>query len=136
MDDHTQKYKTILVLEDEQALADAIRAKLEKYGFAVTTARTVEQALAYLDELHQVDAIWLDHYLLGTKNGLDFVAELKVVGGKWNGTPIFVISNTASPEMVRSYMHLGIKRYYVKAEHRLDEIIEDIKRAVESGDGK
>ena len=51
MDQKLSNDKSILVIEDERPLADAIKAKLEQNGFAVTTARTVEQALNYLEEL-------------------------------------------------------------------------------------
>lgn len=69
--------KTILVIEDERPLVLAIETKLEKNGFFVITARTVEQGLNYLDDVSKIDVIWLDHYLLGEKTGLDFVVKLK-----------------------------------------------------------
>ena len=121
------KEKTMLVIEDERPLVEAIKTKLENNSFEVVTARTVEQALNYLEDLKQVDAIWLDHYLLGKEDGLDFVAKLKSHDGKWKQIPIFVVSNTASADKVQSYIRLGISKYYVKAEHRLDGIINEIK---------
>ncbi|MEI7424776.1 MAG: response regulator, partial [Candidatus Staskawiczbacteria bacterium] len=57
--------KTILVVEDEKPLMDAVKRKLEISGFYVVTARDVEQALGYLEDLEKVDLVWLDHYLLG-----------------------------------------------------------------------
>jgi CheY-like chemotaxis protein len=119
--------KVVLVMEDEKPLSDAIKSKLERSGFMVTVARTVDQALGYLEDLKKVDVIWLDHYLLGKEDGLDFVTKIKSNGGKWSAIPIFVVSNTASPEKVQSYIRLGINKYYVKAEHRLDEIISEIQ---------
>ena len=127
MTNESAKEKTILVIEDEQPLVEAIKTKLEKNDFVVITARAVEQALNYLEDLKKVDAIWLDHYLLGKKDGLDLVTKLKSQDGKWNKIPIFVVSNTAGPDKVQSYIRLGISKYYVKAEHRLDEIISEIK---------
>ncbi len=123
--------KTILVLEDERPILEAIKIKLESNGFDVLTARSVAQALDYIENLKSIDAIWLDHYLLGKENGLDFVANLKNREGKWNKIPIFVVSNTAGPDKVQSYIELGIDKYYVKAEHRLDEIINSIKKSLE-----
>ncbi len=123
--------KTILVIEDERPLLEAIKTKLEKNGFAVTTARTVEQALNYLEDLERIDVIWLDHYLLGKEDGLDFVAKIKSQNGKWKHIPIFVVSNTASADKVQSYIQLGISKYFVKAEHRLDGIISEIKSFLE-----
>jgi len=83
--------------------------------------------LNYLEDIGNIDAIWLDHYLLGKETGLDFVAKIKAQDGKWKNIPIFVVSNTASSSNVHSYMRLGVSKYYVKAEHRLDEIINEIK---------
>jgi DNA-binding response OmpR family regulator len=137
-----KKTKTILVIEDERSLLKAIKIKLEKNNFKVITSRSVdnafstpiknitisnvEVALKHLEELEQVDAIWLDHDLLGEEDGLDFVTKFKANGGKWSKVPIFVVSNTASSELVKAYAKLGVKKYYMKAEHRLENIIKEI----------
>jgi len=121
-----KKIKTILVIEDERPLIQAIQTKLESNGYVVVTARTVDQGMDYLKNIEKIDAIWLDHYLPGEKTGLDFVAELKATGSKWKKLPIFIVSNTASSGNVRSYMRLGVSKYCVKAEHRLDQIIKDL----------
>ena|SRR3989339_378581 len=139
--------KTILVIEDERALLNVVNAKLEKKGFGVMTARSVDevfnanlekndlgviaassikQALEYLENLEKIDAVWLDHNLLGKENGLDFVKKLKANGGRWENIPIFVVSNTESSATIKSYVNLGVSKYYVKSNHRLDKIIEDI----------
>jgi DNA-binding NtrC family response regulator len=131
MSDHTstiqhQKSKTILILEDEVPLLEVIRAKLVKSGFEVVTARSVEQGMGYLNDGVAISAIWLDHYLFGKESGLDFVAHLKSHDSKWSNIPIFVVSNTATPEKVHSYMRLGVHKYYTKVDFRLDQIIADI----------
>ena len=95
------------------------------------TVAKIQQALDYLESLERVDAIWLDHHLFGKEDGLDFVKKFKANGGRWNKIPIFVVSNAASPKTVRSYMDAGVSKYYVKSDHRLDEIIEDIKSFLE-----
>lgn len=119
--------KTILVIEDERPLVKIIEAKLEKVGFDVITARTIDQGLDYLKDIDHVDAVWLDHYLPGEKTGLDFVARLKTPCNKWAKLPIFIVSNTASDSNVRSYLRLGVTKYCVKTEHRLDEIANDVR---------
>lgn len=144
----TKKQRTILVIEDERPLLEAINAKLEKNGFKVIAARSVEQAfnaklekgdvdvvtvesieraLEYLESLEHVDAIWLDHHLLGSEDGLDFVKKFKANGGRWNKIPVFVVSNAASPQTIRSYMQAGVSKYFVKSDHGLEEIIKDIE---------
>jgi two-component system response regulator VicR len=121
-----EEKKVILVVEDEKPLIDVVKKKMEICGFAVVTARSVEQALNYLKDLERVDLVWLDHYLIGKENGLDLVAKMKNDGSKWKKIPIFVVSNTASPDKVNSYLHLGADKYFTKAEYRLDDIIKDI----------
>ena len=123
--------KTVLVVEDERPLSDAVKAKLELSNFTVLTSRTVEQAMDYVQTVPGIDAIWLDHYLLGKENGLDFVTKLKG-STEFNTIPVFVVSNTASPDKVQSYMRLRVNKYYVKAEHRLDEIIAEIQRYLDN----
>ena len=131
----TEKKKhTILVVEDEQPLLDAVRIKLENHGCDVLTARDVVQAFSYVEDTSvQVDAIWLDHYLLGKETGLDFVAQLKASEHS-KELPIFVVSNTATPEKKHTYLRLGAVKYYVKADFRLDTIVEEIKDYLERGE--
>jgi len=118
-------------------LLNAVKAKMELNGFTVLSARTVEQAMGYVQDVPEVSVIWLDHYLLGKLNGLDFVAQLKAENAKaeWKRIPIFIVSNTASANKVQSYLQLGVNKYYTKSEYRLDEIILDIKTFLE-GDKK
>ena len=123
--------KTILVVEDERPLLEAIDIKLKKSGFEVVTTRTVEQAKEYVLALKQVDAIWLDHYLMGKEDGLDFVAWCKEDKNEMiKNIPIFVVSNTTSPDKVATYLSLGVRDYYVKSNFRLDEIIANIMERV------
>lgn len=116
---------TILVLEDERPLQEAIRLKLTKNNFHVQTAKSVEEGLKFL-ETSKPDAIWLDHYLLGKESGLDLVAMLKQ-SNEWKNIPIFVVSNTAGPDKVQSYIRLGVAEYYTKSDTRLDQIVSDIQ---------
>ena len=122
--------KTILVVEDELPLLEAITVKLSLNGFATVTARTVEQALAYMEDIKGVKAIWLDHYLIGKENGLDFVSKIKEDGSAWKNIPIFVVSNTAGDDKKHAYLNLGANKFYTKSNFRLDQIIDDIKKAL------
>jgi DNA-binding response OmpR family regulator len=120
---------TILILEDETALQSAIKSKLETEGFEVVAARTVNQALDYLTEGMNIDGVWLDHYLFGKESGLDFVAKLKN-NPVWKSLPVFMVSNSASPDTIKSYLDLGVLKYYNKVDYRLDRIVKDIKKVL------
>lgn len=122
--------KHILVLEDERPLQEAIVKKLESKGFTVEAARSVDEAMERLKTNPVYQAVWVDHYLLGKESGLDFVAKMKAPGSAWAQVPVFAVSNTASPDKVQSYIAFKTTRFYVKAEHRLEDIIADIDEAV------
>ncbi|HOZ55748.1 MAG: Phosphate regulon transcriptional regulatory protein PhoB [Parcubacteria group bacterium ADurb.Bin316] len=123
------KPKTILIVEDEKPLLDAISIKMQKSGYETVSARTVEQALNYLNDIQKINVIWLDHYLLGKESGLDFLVKIK--GDKnYKDIPVFVVSNTAGHDKITSYLNLGAVKFYVKAEKRLDEIINDINKYI------
>ena len=126
MENKDAKVRTILVVEDELPLVKAIKTKLENSGFDVVTARSVQQALNVIEDIGPIDAIWTDHYLLGNDTGLDFVAKLRS-DERFKNMPVFVVSVTASPHNVESYMALGVKKFYTKHEYRIDDIIKEIK---------
>lgn len=123
--------KVVLVVEDERPLLTAIQKKLELSSFEVVTARSVDQATEYIDQLAHVDAIWLDHYLLGQRSGLDFVAYVKN-HEEWKQIPIFIVSNTATPDKKQSYLQLGVTEFMTKSDYRLDDIVQKIEAAVGS----
>lgn len=123
--------KVVLIVEDEVPLQKAIRLKFEKYGFQVVTARDIKQAFNHLKDIKNIDVIWLDHYLLGDDTGLDFVVKLKG-DKKWKKIPIFVVSNTAGADKVKTYLGLGVNKYYTKSDFKLDNIIEDMNRLLEN----
>ncbi len=124
-----KKKPKILILEDERQLARAVREAFTGKNFDPVIVSTVEDGLKELHNLKHVDVIWLDHYLLGTENGLDFVVELKS-HPEWSHIPIFVVSNTASSTNIRSYIQLGVSNYYTKADYDIHQIINDIEYAL------
>lgn len=113
---------TIMVVEDEELLLRAITKKLEMVGKKVVSCTSGEQALDYLNNLPDLpDAIWLDYYLKDM-NGLAFMAQLKK-NPTWAGIPVMVVSNSATQDKVSQMLALGAKKYILKAESRLDDLV-------------
>ncbi|MBM2820886.1 MAG: response regulator receiver protein [Candidatus Berkelbacteria bacterium] len=127
------KDKKLLVVEDEQPLIDIICKKLALLGFKTLCVGSVKDAIKFLKENPTIDGIWLDHCLLGKENGLEFVHAVKN-HEVWKKIPIFVVSNTASPDKVKTYLELGVEKYYTKADYRLDDILKDIKIVLGKGE--
>jgi len=120
---------TIRVVEDETLLLQAISKKIKLSNMDVLSCSSGQQAIDYLESIDTLpDAVWLDYYLKDM-NGLDFMQKLKA-NPKWTNIPVLVVSNSASPEKVSNILGLGAKKYILKAEYRLDEIIIMIKQFI------
>lgn len=122
-----KKPKVILVIEDEIALLEAIKMKLIKNNFEVLTCRDVESGLKLVTKTPKIDLIWLDHYLLGTQTGLDFVIKMKNNFPK-KGLPIFIVSVSIDSDKSNQYLRLGAEKFYTKSNFGLQEIIDDITK--------
>jgi CheY-like chemotaxis protein len=118
-----------LVVEDERALSNAIKIKLEKNDFKVFNTTNATEAFELLEKHPEIEVIWLDHYLIGSESGLDLVVKIKQ-DEKYNKLPIFVVSNTAGGDKIKSYLQLGINKFYTKSDFRLEDIITDINNAL------
>ncbi|MBI3485521.1 hypothetical protein HY025_01100 [Candidatus Daviesbacteria bacterium] len=66
-------------------------------------------------------------------NGLSFMQQIKK-NPNWANIPVLVVSNSASAEKVHTMLGLGVKKYILKAEHRLDEIIAMIRDFTQNPD--
>lgn len=115
-----------MVVEDENLLLQAITKKLKISGMDVLSCSSGQQAIDYLNNLEALpDGIWLDYYLKDM-NGLAFMQELKR-DTRWSKIPVIVVSNSAAPDKVHNMLALGARKYILKAEYRLDEIIDMIR---------
>ena len=123
---------TIMVIEDEELLLNAITKKLEVSGIKPLAFLDADSALSYLTEESNVPphAIWLDYHLKGT-DGLEFTKRVKE-SPKLKSIPIVVVSNSANDETVKNVLSLGVDKYLLKAEHRLDDIIKVIESILET----
>lgn len=118
-----------MVIEDEELLLQAITKKLKLSGLDVLSCSSGQQALDYLKSLEALpDVIWVDYYL-PDMNALALMQQIKD-NPTWSGIPVVVVSNSASPEKVNNMLALGAKKYVLKAEYRLDELIAMIREFV------
>lgn len=123
------KSYTVLVVEDEELLLNAIARKLKLNGLFVIPTTSGTDALKMLSKAKKLpDAIWLDYYL-NDMNGLEFMNILRQ-NDKWAHIPTIVVSNSASEDKVKNMLDLKVKKYYLKAENRLDDIITYVKEFV------
>jgi len=120
---------TVMIVEDENLLLQAISKKLELDGISTISCISGDQAIDYLNNLSELpDAIWLD-YQLKDMDGIEFMIQLKKKEA-WAQIPVIVVSNSASEDKVNNMLVLGAKKYFLKTEYRLDELIPIIKQFI------
>ena len=101
----------VLVVEDEQHLADGLRFNLEAEGYTVDTVGDGEAALALLlDQRQRYDALVLDVMLPG-KNGFEVAAELRAAG---QYVPVLMLTARGRPEDVLRGFESGADDYLPK----------------------
>lgn len=99
----------ILVVEDEQHLADGLKFNLEADGYQVELAETGEKALEILGEKN-FDAIVLDVMLPGL-DGFEVASRLR---SNQNFTPILMLTALDRPEDVLKGFEAGTDDYLPK----------------------
>lgn len=101
----------VLVVEDEQHLADGLRFNLEAEGYTVNTVSDGESALAMLvDQQQRFDALVLDVMLPG-KDGFTVASELRAAD---QFVPILMLTARGRPEDVLRGFEAGADDYLPK----------------------
>jgi len=101
----------VLIVEDEQHIADGLRFNLEAEGVDATVARDGEQALDLLLGGHDIfDAVILDVMLPG-KDGFTVAGELRAAG---KYVPILMLTARGRPEDVLRGFEAGADDYLPK----------------------
>ncbi len=101
----------LLIVEDEQHLADGLRFNLEAEGYDVDIAGDGEAALSLLfDNQHEYDAVVLDVMLPG-KDGFTVAAELRAAG---NFVPVLMLTARGRAEDVLRGFESGADDYLPK----------------------
>jgi len=118
----------ILIVEDEQALQDALKIKLENKGVTVLTAGTGEEALEILKKKRPLLAT-LD-ILLPKMNGLEVLKKIREDKGL-RDLPVVVLSVSGGQEKIREAFSLGIVDYLVKSEYKIENIVKKIMDILE-----
>ena len=86
------KQKTVLIVEDEQALQASLERLFLDSGYATVVAMDGEQALEQLRH-HHIDLVILD-VLMPNKDGLETVVEIK---RRSPALPVFMMGEAVTP---------------------------------------
>jgi DNA-binding response OmpR family regulator len=114
--------KKVLIVEDDQFLANAYRAKFSHYSeIEIDIARDGNEALEKVT-LEKPDAIILDLVM----PNLDGYGFLKTLRERATSIPILVSSNLDAQEDIKRAIDLGAQDYFIKSDSSVKDIIDKV----------
>ncbi len=117
---------TILLVEDDELVRDAVTRILVREGYLVLTAATGHDAIGLLrTPATPIDLVVLDIGLPDV-SGADLCARLREF---FPDLPVLVCTGAAQPDEVRELERLGISRFFSKPT-ALDELVEGVRSAL------
>jgi|SRR3989344_3715411 len=121
--------KKILIIEDEELLADLLQKKLTAAGYKTFLATDGERGLIAMRELAP-DLILLD-IVMPKINGLEVLAEIRE-DKNLKKIPVIIISNSGQPVEIDKIKELGARDWLIKTDLNLQEVIDKVRRQIGS----
>lgn len=121
--------KKILVVEDDNFLANAYRVKLTKAGFEVKNAYDGDEATDMLQTFIP-DLILLD-IVMPKKDGFTTLKEIKA-SEQWKNIPVILASNLGQKEDRDKGIQLGAYDFFIKTDFSLNTLIEKINSILQT----
>ncbi|MFC1687404.1 two-component system response regulator [Patescibacteria group bacterium] len=120
--------KTVLVVEDETPLLEALVDKFEMSGFKVYQAKNgkdgLEQALS-----HRPDMILLD-IVMPVMDGLTMLEELRK--NAWGKTAkVIMLTNLNDWDDTKQAVDQNVYEYLVKADWKIEDVVKKVKNKLD-----
>jgi DNA-binding response OmpR family regulator len=121
--------KRIIIIEDEVFIADLYARQLTKAGYLV---KTVNEGTAGLQELNQseYDLLLLDIMLPGL-NGLEILRQWKLTHAQ-SKMIVLLLTNLGQDTVIKEAFQLGANGYLIKAAYTPDQILVEVKKALDA----
>jgi len=118
----SDEQKTILIVEDEKAMLDALSNKFEKEGFQVFKAVNGQEGVDVAFD-QKPDLVIMD-ILMPKLGGLEAAKKIRQ-DKKWGSdVPILVLTNLNDPESVSEAATYHVYDFLVKTDWGLDDIVQ------------
>ena len=115
--------KKILIVEDDNFVAEVYSTKLLEMGHEVIIAQNGEEGLNVLKE-NIPDMILLD-IIMPVMGGIEMLQELKK-NEKWKKIPVILLTNVGEKDSIQKVQSLGVQDYLIKSHFTPAEVIEKI----------
>ena len=127
MEEIVKNQKRILLIEDDDYIADIYSSELERAGYAVEYFRTGEDGLKALAEKNY-DLLLLDIMLPGI-NGLDVLTKIKA-DPKTKDLKVLVLTNLGNDPIVKQAYKMGAVGLLIKASINPDQVIAQVQKTL------
>ncbi|MGH7863060.1 MAG: response regulator transcription factor [Candidatus Dormibacteraceae bacterium] len=127
---HSGKSIRILIVEDDEAIAGMYRLQLELDGYAVDVVGSVASAIKVI-EAGETDLMLLDIGLPGA-DGFELLEWLAASGST---SPVVLISNFSTPDLIERARRLGVAEYRVKSSTTPSELALTVAAVLRNGMG-
>lgn len=117
--------KTILIVEDEEAVAKVLAVKFRGAGYAVVVAKNGSEALQHATA-DPCDLVILD-LLMPRMDGFVFLHRYR---GQQGNAPVVVLTNVSGADEHRRVLELGACAFLVKSEMTLDDVLRLVEERV------
>lgn len=119
-----QQDAKVIIIEDDLALLQIIEKSFNNLKIPTLGFDNAEDAYSYLWHAKTLpEVIWLD-FQLNQMNGLEFLIKLKETA-KLAQIPIVVVTNHESKETTDAMLSVGVQKYFVKVNSKLDDIVKE-----------
>src|SRR5258708_4894485 len=125
----TDSKRTVLIIEDELALQEALKDALSRKGFECLTANDGEAGLALALE-HKPDLVMLD-LLMPKLNGMEMLKKLRQ--DTWGRSArILILTNLSADnsERVRTIVQTAPEFYLVKSDWSIEDITHKVEEII------
>lgn len=118
-----EKKKSLLIIEDEESLAELFRKAFEENDYLVKVAGQGEEGLEMLNQF-KPDAIILD-LILPKMSGFEILKVIRSASSTYS-IPVVIVTNLSGEENVKLGLELGANEYIVKSHVRLFDIFKKV----------
>lgn len=122
---------TILVVEDDEPILQAITFKLEKEGFVVEGATDGVIGIEKLRSQGPFSGVLLD-LRMPKGDGFSFL-ETKQKDSAISEIPVIVFTNLSQQDYLKKALRYNIKGYLIKAHHSVQDMVEEVKKCLNEG---
>jgi DNA-binding response OmpR family regulator len=123
-DTTANKGYTVLIVEDEKSLREALAKKFTHEGFGVLTAENGEKGYALAVE-NRPAVILLD-IVMPKMDGIAVVQKLRIESTT-KDIPIILLTNLSENEKIAEAVQFGVFDYLIKSDWKIEDVVAKVK---------